>query len=658
MKKNIKVKNKNPEKVNYRELEHRYRLLSELMDSTPDVIYFKDREGKLVMVNQAHAKGLGLKPDQVVGKTDFDFFPRERAKLMSRDDMRVMKTGKAIIDKIERATRPDGVDNYVSTTKIPRYDDRGMITGLIGITRDITHRVQVANLQEENTRIQKKLEVAEDLNNMKSEFVSVVSHELRTPLAIIKEAVMLIYEGIAGPLSEKQKYILSKAKDNIGRLNGIIEDLLEVSRIERGALKLHYSLVDLKELLLDSSEYFKKISVENGITLKYALPEEQVNVFIDAARINQVVSNLVTNAIKFTHQNDSIRIELEILENKVRIGVIDTGVGIAKDNLSELFNKFTQVSKNEAIQRKGLGLGLFITRELVERHGGEIWADSKLGAGSKFYFTLPRFYTAKVLNDEVRNSVNKLLNKGTSIYLVNVLVVNFKEFKKAVKTQPKELFYGIRKIIDEALKRFNDKSKRLSRIAFEDYSTGEWSILFSGADEGEIASVCESLKSRIKAYFSKLEKGNVFINLGTLHYSDNSAPSEPGQVFADIYIKKLSIGSEIRRFKRISYKVAIEVMASGDKTESCQGVDISEGGLCFTTGRQMETGSKINIKLSLPNKREPLNIRARVAWRKAAKETKDNAQAYNVGLEFTDIKDRERKYLSLLLRAVSGARKP
>jgi len=655
MKRKAEPKNRRPEKNDYGELAHRYKLLSDLMDQIPDVIYFKDKDGKLLMVNQAHARGLGLKPEQVVGKTDFDFFPKKRAELMARDDARVMKTGKAIIDKIERATRPDGVDNYSSTTKIPRYDDKGMIAGLIGITRDITHRTQVERLQEEKARIQKKLDVLEELSSMKSEFVSVVSHELRTPLAIIKEAVMLILGEFAGPVSDKQKELLSKAKDNIERLKGIIEDLLDISRIERGTLKLHYSLVNLNDLLLDSSEYFGKIAHEKGLHLQYVLPEDQVNIFIDAARINQVVSNLITNAIKFTAQNGSIKVGVEILETKVRIGVIDTGIGIAKDNLSSLFDKFVQFSKSHGAQRKGLGLGLSIAKELVEKHGGEIWLESKPGVGSRFYFTLPRFYTAKVLDSEVRNSINSLLHKGISVYLVDLLIVNFKEFKKKIEGHPKKLFYALKEIIDEVIKESYMKGKKKAKVVLEDYGAGEWSILFPEMTEKEITRVCKLFGDRIKRYFEENRIENVFINLGTLPYSRERESFKSERLFADIYLKKISIGSEIRRFRRVSYKAAIDVILSKDRKESSQTVDISEGGLCFITDQKLETDGKVSIKLVLPRKKEPLAIKARVAWIKAIKEEPGGSfKKYTAGLEFIEVKDRERKHLSRLIKSISS----
>jgi PAS domain S-box-containing protein len=156
------------------ELKEKYQLLRDLMDFIPDVIYFKDKKGRFVMVNQAHAKGLGVKPEALVGKTDFDLFPKNRAEKMTQDDALVMHTGKPIIDKVERATRPDGVDNYVSTTKIPRYDSKGRVIGLIGITRDITRRMQFERLRKDKLSIEKKLEALEELSAMKSEFISTV----------------------------------------------------------------------------------------------------------------------------------------------------------------------------------------------------------------------------------------------------------------------------------------------------------------------------------------------------------------------------------------------------------------------------------------------------------------------------------------------------
>ena len=128
-------------------------LIQSLLDEIPDAIYFKDDKGHLIMVNKAHAEGLGLKPENVIGRTDFDFFSEKEAKKMTEDDIRVMRTGKPIIDKVERTTRPDGSIHYVSTTKLPRRDHNGNIVGIMGITRDITERRQI---EEEKLKITKQ----------------------------------------------------------------------------------------------------------------------------------------------------------------------------------------------------------------------------------------------------------------------------------------------------------------------------------------------------------------------------------------------------------------------------------------------------------------------------------------------------------------------
>ena len=187
-----------------------YRLFKDFFDQIPDVIYFKDREGRLTFVNRAHARGLGLEPEEVIGRTDYDFFPRDRADRMAKDDREVMTGGKSVIDKVERATRPDGEDNFVSTTKIPRTDSNGRIVGLVGITRDITRRARLERKREERFLLEKKLELMEDFNKLKMEFISTVSHELMTPLAIVKELVLLVFDETCGPVNPKQREVFSK----------------------------------------------------------------------------------------------------------------------------------------------------------------------------------------------------------------------------------------------------------------------------------------------------------------------------------------------------------------------------------------------------------------------------------------------------------------
>lgn len=640
---------KQARKENYKKLSYRYRLLSDFMDSIPDVIYFKDKTGRLIMVNRAHAKGLGLEPDEVIGKTDFDFFPRERAKKMAEDDAYVLKKKRPIIDKIERATRPDGIDNFVSTTKIPRYDNKGNVIGLMGITRDITRRVQQELLKEERERSEKKLSALKELNKIKSEFVSVVSHELRTPISIVKEAIMLILEELAGPITQKQKELLTKARKNVGRLANIIEDLLDLSRIEKGTLRLHYSLVNLNDLIMDSAEFFLKWAHEKSIDLTYALPREQINIFIDAEKIIRVISNLVNNAIKFTEEKGEIKVEVKILEDKVRVAVMDNGIGIRKQDLPLLFNKFVQAPNQPGLQGKGLGLGLSIAKNLIERHGGEIWVESTPGVGSSFYFTLPQLYTTNALNRRMRDKINSLLEKETPLYIIGLSIINFNEFKKMAGIDSDRLFMNLKSAIEGALSELPSPGIILPEIALRDYSNGICSIIYPEATEQKALKLCELLKNKIEEYFARNKVRNVFINVGILSYPAKEGTSTTQRLFANLYVKKLYIGSETRRFKRVSYKVDIKLVLPDNKAENSQTVDISQGGICFISKSPLKTDTRINFSLYPFSKRRPVHITGRVAWIKKIEDlTGEIVNKYKVGVEFISINSKDRKEFSRL----------
>lgn len=631
--------------------DYKFRLLSDLMKHIPDVIYFKDRQGKLILVNDAHAKGLGLRPEQVAGKTDFDIFPKERAELMARDDRYVMRTGRPIIDKIERSTRSDGVDNYVSTTKIPRYDDNGRIVGLIGITRDITRRMQFEHLRKEKELIEKKLEAAEELSRVKSEFISVVSHELRTPLAIIKEAVLLLLDGILGGLSEKQREVLVRAKNNAARLGGIINELLDISRIESANLKLHYSLVNLNNLLKESSDFFKKIAQDKGVALSYCLPKEPVNIFLDSDRIHQVVSNLIGNAIKFTEEDGSVKVELKVLQDRVRVGVIDTGIGIAPSDIHKLFNKFTQVSGLTDKERKGLGLGLSIARELVARHAGEIWVESKLGQGSQFYFTLPRLQGSYALDTRIANEINSALAKGQTLYYVNLKIVNYNELKKKAGLKPKEFLSGLEIIIRKAISRnFPAQREKTARVMLVDGDYGECGFLLPMASQTRVERACREILCSISGILKKNKLKNIFTNLGVMAYPQEILigaleDRAKQRLSANLKMRKIYIGSQMRKASRLRYKADVQISLGAGRQLSSQTIDISRAGLCFLCPEPLRTNADIEIMFRRPEKERPLSLMGRVAWRREVPGIK---KQYTIGVEFIRMsRDDERAVCGL-----------
>ncbi len=648
--KNMKRKMKTKKKrvagtIDNKDLAYKYKLFSDLMAYIPDVIYFKDNKGRLLMVNKAYARGLKIPVKNIIGKTDFDFFPKKRAEMMTKDDQYVLKGGKPIIDKIERATRPDGIDNYVSTTKIPRYDDQGKIIGLIGITRDITRRMQLEQIRKEKVHIEKKVEILEGMNRFKSEFISSVSHELRTPLAIIKQLVTLVSNETVGEINNKQKEILTKTKNNIERLKKIIDEVLDISRIERGTLKFHYALVNLNDLVEDSADFFKELTKDRGITLDYDLPQRQVNLFIDGDRINQVLFNLIDNAIKFTEEGE-IKVEVKVFETKVRIGVVDTGVGIAKPGMTELFNKFAQVSEIASAEKKGIGLGLSLAKELVERHGGEIWVESKLGVGSKFYFTLPRFYKRDILDTHIKEKINNSLDRGKPIYFISVLIVNYREFKRMIKVKPKKLFTDLEDIIDQTFSEVCKFKKEKPQIVTIDIRNGECGIIFPNTTEKKAIMVSEVVRDRIKTYFAKHKVRGVFTTVGVMPYSEQSKALIARKLPANIHMKEIYIGSKQRRFERVLYEPGVDIMLSEDLAESSETVDISKGGVCIITKASLKADSEVNIKFELPKNKKVIQTKARVAWiRNLDRVFGESIARRKVGLEFIKLKTKDRRFL-------------
>jgi PAS domain S-box-containing protein len=638
---------KQSKKMGFKELKDKYQLLRDLMDFIPDVIYFKDKQGRFIMVNQAHAKGLGVKPEALVGKTDFDLFSKNRARKMAQDDAHVMNTGKPIIDKVERATRPDGVDNYVSTTKIPRYDDKGRVIGLIGITRDITRRMQFERLRKDKLCVEKKLESLEELSAMKSEFISTVSHELRTPLAVIKGLVTIVFNEVVGQINHKQKEVLQKTLDNTERLKKIIDDLLDISRIERNTLKLHYSLVDIVDLIKDSEGFFIKLAEEKNIRLKYVYPGEPVNVFIDADRVRQVIFNLISNAIKFTMDGGKIKVEVKILESKVRIGVIDTGIGISKADLSSIFNKFTQVSRLPGAENKGVGLGLSISKKLVERHKGEIWVESKAGVGSKFYFTLRRFYTLDMLGKSLRNKVSRLMKSGISMHFVSLMILNCGEFRKRMRISLDSLFKDLHAILVLVLKNAKYSGADKQAMSVINPKAGKFSIILPGASSRQAANISSLLKYKIKQYFSSNKVEDVFITIGSLSYSQKVLSQDDGFSPSRFSIKEIYIGSEMRRFKRLSFKTNIKLFLPDEKVELSESVDVSEGGICLVIKHLLKTDSELKVSFAFPeNKESIITAKVRVAWiKKIELLFGESFEKYKVGLEFINLENRCKKII-------------
>lgn len=486
--------------------------------------------------------------------------------------------------------------------------------------------------------------MTDDLNKLKSEFISTVSHELRTPLAIIKQLLLLIYNEIPGSINDEQREILVKVHNNIDRLKNTIDKLLDISNLEGQGLKLRYSLVNINDLLKEREDFFKELAKEKNIHFRYQLPTKECSIFIDAERFVQIVTNLITNAIKFTKEGGNIRVELKMLEDKLRVGVMDTGIGIAPSNLSKIFHKFVQVSGDEELNKKGIGLGLSIVRELVEKHGGEIWIESKLGGGSRFYFTLPRFHTAHLLDPKTKKTILKTLSQGKSLYLLNASIINYDDFYQKRVNKLKSVTHDFKNLIKSAFQSVRFRELSFKELFISKIHHGRYSIIFPKRAASKVHAFCNLLRDMTKHYFKEHKREDIYVALGVMSFTPKDKKNLDKSLVSRI--KEMYIGSEVRRFKRIRYKTGVELIFSKRKKENSQSEDISLGGLCIHSHEPLKTDTKLKVRLNLIKKKQPITAAVRVSWvRPLGRLDGDEGEYYKVGLEFMAFQKNHKEIL-------------
>jgi len=375
-------------------------LMNALMNNLPDCIYFKDKESRFIRINEAHAQLFGLnKPDEEIGKTDFDFFTEEHARQAFEDEQAIIQSGKPLI-KEEKNTWKDRSDTWVSTIKLPLVDHEGNIVGTFGISRDITEQKLVSE------ELIKAKEHAEESDRLKSAFLANMSHEIRTPMnGILGFADLLTEQELT--CDEQQEYI-NIIKKSGERLLNIINDLIDISKVESGQMEIFISETNVNEQIEYIHTFFKPEVEKKGMKIFFrcGLPVKEVVIKTDREKIYAILTNLIKNAIKYsdkgtieigynikrastTGSTDSTTEPPVSVKNELEFFIMDTGIGIPQNKKETIFDRFVQVDLNNKRAVQGAGLGLAISKAYVEMLGGKIWVESELGKGSTFYFTIP-----------------------------------------------------------------------------------------------------------------------------------------------------------------------------------------------------------------------------------------------------------------------------
>jgi PAS domain S-box-containing protein len=371
------------------ELDRERQLLKQLMQGIPDAICFKDLERRYIHLNDSERAVLSVATDaDAMGKTVDELTTPELARKRRAEEERVLATGEALLDCVERIEGPRGSIRWLSATKAPIRDSQDEIVGMVEIARDITE----SKRQEQ----------------LKDEFVATVSHELRTPLTSILGSVGCLVGGTAGVLPDPAQRLLRMALDNCRRLVAIVNDILDMEKIESGKMPYEREAVDVRALAMQVIETNQALADSHGVAVRLDDPAHEGSVDADPRRLAQALSNLLSNAIKFSPRDGEVVISVENRDQTVSVSIRDHGSGIPEDYRDRIFKKFVQVDASDQRQRGGTGLGLSITKQIVDQLDGQIVFEPAAGGGTVFTVTFKAWAETPRRDGRTNNDVEPL----------------------------------------------------------------------------------------------------------------------------------------------------------------------------------------------------------------------------------------------------------
>lgn len=356
------------------------------VENSSNHIILTDTDGHIQFANHAAEKITGYSFTEMKGQT-----PRLWGGLMDKSFYEAFwKTikyeQKPMVGEIKNRRKNGQI--YVALARVSPIIYEGNLVGFIGTEEDITeHKMAEEALKHKSEELEQANNKLQELDQMKDDFVSLASHELRTPMTAIEGFADMILEGRYGPVNPELKEPLTYITESTERLIGLVNDMLDVSRIEQDRLTFTLTDVSLKELISEVVATLHPLAVKKGITLGI---EDMGNIMVkaDLDKLKQILNNLIGNSIKFTDQGSIV---ISAMDGKmVKVFISDTGMGITVEDIPKLFGKFQQISSQQVGKPAGTGLGLYFSRELVRKMGGELWLEkSKITKGSTFAFSLP-----------------------------------------------------------------------------------------------------------------------------------------------------------------------------------------------------------------------------------------------------------------------------
>jgi NtrC-family two-component system sensor histidine kinase KinB len=335
-----------------------------LVQNISDAIIVCDKENRIILINDAARKLFNVKKENVEGLDFSEIILDEKIKNIFQHPKSTPYSQQPYL-----LLKTDGRDVYVrpKVSEIPLPG--GETLGNVLILQDVTQ--------------------FRDLDRMKSEFMATVSHEFRTPLTSINMSVDILNQEIVGKLNKEQKDLIQSTKQDAERLTKLVRELLELSKLESGKFQIRHELISVNEIISDTVKPILLPFKEKSVELKMNLSEKLPKIMADHQQLGWVISNLVNNALRYSHKDGLVRISTELSGNNILVKVIDNGKGISKENIGKIFDKFVQVKESMETTPGSVGLGLAIAKEIVEAYGGNISVESEINSGSIFTFTIP-----------------------------------------------------------------------------------------------------------------------------------------------------------------------------------------------------------------------------------------------------------------------------
>jgi len=379
-------------KMKTKEIEENKNYFESILENSVDGICVSDMNGKVLFVNNALAELTGYSKEELIAGKKWS---------NKKDDKKIMK----ILKEFGKVTNfetniinKDGIKIPIGLSVGVLKDTKGKEICLVGINRNITKEVKLRKIQKflsdeleySYKKLQKSYNKLKELDKMKTDFINVVAHELRTPLsAIIGFNDLLLHR--SDNLTDKQKHYLRIMKKNANQLNDLVNEVLELARIDAGKVKLQLESLDLGEIVSEVITDLKPLIEKNKQTLIVDIPNNRIiKISGDKQKITQIFSNLISNAIKYTPDKGKIEIKIEDKEKEILVKVMDNGIGIKEKDIPRIFDRFYMADASLTRECNRTGLGLAIVKENVKLHGGNITVKSKLGEGSTFEFTLSK----------------------------------------------------------------------------------------------------------------------------------------------------------------------------------------------------------------------------------------------------------------------------